>query len=271
LAILAALVDLISHVPTLLFIGFLVLLGFHRSRKVAGKKWWIQLSSYIGLLVVMSVILFGVHVFIKQRSAQFVDEFAAKIAKAVTPKRDAGSAPTATQHGADKKQESLDARVPRAAERREAVSTPEKKPCHVENGQLVDCTDSEIVDWGRPILQRLNEAIQDNVTSMDRRLHKYQNQNDPMASSERLLEIVQLNRYLEKDYRNFVIYRAAVISRLNGGDPNPSSVLMYLAAQITREGGLSDQFSNLSQAQFIYEDLQDVSNRLARQAVKQPS
>ncbi len=66
LAILAALVDIISHVPTLLFVGFLVLLGFHRSRKLAGKDIWrIQVPSYIGLLVLVSVILFGVHGFLK--------------------------------------------------------------------------------------------------------------------------------------------------------------------------------------------------------------
>lgn len=46
LAVLAALVDLISHVPTLLFVGILVLLGFHRSRKVAGKPIWVQFLLY---------------------------------------------------------------------------------------------------------------------------------------------------------------------------------------------------------------------------------
>jgi len=87
LAILAALVDIVSHSPTLLIVGLLVLLGFHRSRKLAGRDLWrIQVPSYVVLFVLVSAILFGVHVLLKRSTSQFLDEIVAKV-RAVMPER----------------------------------------------------------------------------------------------------------------------------------------------------------------------------------------
>jgi len=130
LAILAALVDIISHVPTLLFVGFLVLLGFHRSRKVAGKDIWrTQIPSYIGLLVLVSVILFGVHVLLKRSTSQFVDEIIAKI-KAAIPEHKPEPAIVTSVPSKESKEKSISAHK-RIGEFRPKDATP----CTMKDGK----------------------------------------------------------------------------------------------------------------------------------------
>jgi len=174
-----------------------------------------------------------------------------------------GKTSQTTSHPNDNSQSQI---AQELAEIRKELTTPQgNKPCHVENGQLVGCTDSDIIDWGKPLLQRLEEAIQSNEKSVIERHKRYQSQDDLMARGEKLDENIRLNRYLEKDCGNFVIYRAAVVSRLRGGDSEPHPELKYLSDKITREGGLSHQFSEFNEAQSISEDLRDLSNRLSRQ------
>lgn len=84
LAILAALVDIISHVPTLLIVGVLSLLGVHRSGKLKGKPIWrVQVPSYFVLLICMSASLFGFHILVKKSTATVVVDFVRKIKDAV--------------------------------------------------------------------------------------------------------------------------------------------------------------------------------------------
>jgi pimeloyl-ACP methyl ester carboxylesterase len=138
-----------------------------------------------------------------------------------------------------------------------------EKPCQLENGQLVDCTDAEILGWGKPVLQRLENALQADMKAVLDRHKQFPDQNDSMARGLKIVENATLNRYLERDCANFVIYRAAVIARLWGGDPDPHPALRYLCTNIA--GGLSDQFSKFVEARSVWEDLRDISQRLSQQ------
>ncbi len=85
IAVLAALVDLISHAPVLLLCGVLVLLGFHRSKVLAGKTWRVQVPSYVALFLCVSTILYGVHMLLKRTTSEFFDDIVAKVVKALPP------------------------------------------------------------------------------------------------------------------------------------------------------------------------------------------
>lgn len=159
------------------------------------------------------------------------------------------------------------------------VSTPSpatpfvaaKKPCHSENGQLMDCTDSEVVKWGKPLLVRLNKAIRENEAAVVRRHQRYEKDHDKKALNNKRLENDRLNRYLEKDYPNFLTYRTALISHLEGGNPSGSDPLNVLLTESVDHGRsgelvLSNEHSVFLTAMLVLRDLQDLSERLARQA-----
>ena len=79
-----------------------------------------------------------------------------------------------------------------------------KGPCHLENNQLVDCTDAEILVWGKPLLERLQAAIEDNKNSIRQRHRQYEkDHNDAVLKDwkNRVPENIDLNRYLARLYR----------------------------------------------------------------------
>lgn len=154
--------------------------------------------------------------------------------------------------------------------RKELARPPEKKPCRLENGQLVDCTEAEVLDWGKPLMKRLGEAIEKNEKAMWERHREYQRTQNKAILKQNLIEHIELNRYLERDYKNFVIYRGALLGKLQGGDPTNYDPIQSLA--IPPRGylagghlGLSDKYSMLSDAQAILRDFQDLGNLLAQQ------
>lgn len=86
LAILAALVDLISHTPVLLFVGLLMLAGLHRTKKLEGRPVWrVQVPIYLLALVVTTITLYGIRIGLKKTSQEFVDKVVAEIAEKIKP------------------------------------------------------------------------------------------------------------------------------------------------------------------------------------------
>ena len=143
-----------------------------------------------------------------------------------------------------------------------------KKPCRTENSQLVDCSDVEVLAWGKPVLERLNAAIQNAENAAIRRHKQYEVDHDEAALNYRVPENIMLNRFLESDYKNFVTYREAVVSHLKGGDPSGYNSLDSLTAMANTTGGrlvLADKDTWLNMAQAVFEDLQGLSYRLEQQ------
>lgn len=112
---------------------------------------------------------------------------------------------------------------------------------------------------------------------MNRRHFKFAQDHDEVALNNKLVENIELNRYLEGDYKNFVTYRSAVVARLKGGDPNGNyNPLQFLGAsdglplQSSERLVLMDKNSHLSYAQEIQRDLQRLSVLLVQQTTPQP-
>ena len=154
------------------------------------------------------------------------------------------------------------------------VQPSEKKPCHPENGNFDDCTDVEVLDWGQPVLERLNDAVQKGIKSMYQRHERYMQDHDERALNDKTVENADLCRSLENDYKNLKTYRALLLSKLKGGDPtsyDPINALTTPPYGVLWGGGRiglahADPF-RLTEAEEILRDLQDLSNRLRRQVV----
>jgi|HubBroStandDraft_6_1064221.scaffolds.fasta_scaffold00200_8 hypothetical protein len=84
IAILAGVVDIISHVPVLTLCGVLFVLGLHRAGTVAGKPRKIQIPAYVGVFVVVSSGLYGVHVLLDKSTSQFTDQLIARIVSGIS-------------------------------------------------------------------------------------------------------------------------------------------------------------------------------------------
>jgi hypothetical protein len=154
--------------------------------------------------------------------------------------------------------------------RKEFAKPPRNKSCQFD--QLLDCSAAEVLDQGKPLLERLQGAIDRNWTMAQQRHQDAKRLHNEALLQQRTGENAELNRCLEKDYKNFALYRAAVLAKLKGGDPTASDPVRDLALPVfggilLTDGRLTlrDQDSHFSQADLILRDLQDLSGRLARQ------
>jgi hypothetical protein len=79
-------------VPVLMLCGVLFMVGLHRAGAVAGKPIWkIQVPAYVGLLFVMSVGLYVVHVLLQQSASQLTDQLIARIVSGVSKSTPTGA------------------------------------------------------------------------------------------------------------------------------------------------------------------------------------
>jgi hypothetical protein len=174
-----------------------------------------------------------------------------------------GSSPTAASpsHG------STDSKIEQQLSElsKQLSQSRDKPPCDIPNGQFVGCSDAEVFNWGEPLIARLQAAVQENKDSMIRRNQQYAIDHDEKALNYKVMENAHLNRYLERDLKNLQIYRAALVSKLHGGSPNPEYALKSVADSIAMRGSLSDAISMYGLADMIAEDLQDLRNRLSQQ------
>lgn len=154
-----------------------------------------------------------------------------------------------------------------------AEGKPQEKLCRLENDKLVDCTSAEVLEWGKPLIERLQNAVRAGEAAIDKRHKQYEIDHDEAKLNYKMPENSVMNRYLEKDYKNFVIYRAALLRKLKGGDPNISDPLKNMTLQfgLMNDGTpiLRDIDSHLFDAQFILRDLQDLSRNLAEQIAQE--
>jgi hypothetical protein len=149
------------------------------------------------------------------------------------------------------------------------VAVPERTEttCHLEYNKLLDCTNAQVLDWGKPLLSRLDDGIKRCIRQTTERIQEGHND-----QNSKILESAFLNRALETDYNNFVTYRGAVVRTLKGGDPHPADPLIFLTSNNDIWRGklvLRDMQSNLGMAMSIQTDLQDLSSRLARQVAQE--
>jgi hypothetical protein len=117
----------------------------------------------------------------------------------------------------------------------------------------------------------LDKAIQQYIAARTAAHQRFERDHDQAALDNKLLENIDLNRYLEEDYKNLVVYRAAAISKLKGGNPENYDPVSGLSRGfrrfLTTDGRLvlSDADSLIGDAQSVLRDLQELSSRLAQQ------
>ncbi|MGA2569699.1 MAG: hypothetical protein ABSF23_04205 [Terracidiphilus sp.] len=148
------------------------------------------------------------------------------------------------------------------------TSTKITADCEIADADYRQCSNSEVLAWGKPLLNRLVGAINQNELAMNRRHLQYMKDHNQETLSDTLGENIDMNRYLERDYKNFVLYRTAVIGKLKGGDPTGFNPLQYLLRIKTAEGErllLFDKDSHLVDAKEILENLQELTGLLEAQ------
>lgn len=105
IAIVVALVDIISHVPVLLLVPILVLGGIHRSKTFESKSLWrVRIPVYAIILILVSGLCFWLHVLLVRNTSAFVDEVVGKIAAEINKSpKGAGAADAIAQPTPDQK------------------------------------------------------------------------------------------------------------------------------------------------------------------------
>jgi hypothetical protein len=154
---------------------------------------------------------------------------------------------------------------PRVTQTRRLPATIAKALCRLDNGQLADCNSDEVLDWGKPVLARLDAAIKSGRNAAIARAHV-------AAFANKLSENIAINDYLHNDYKNLKAYREAVIEHLKGGNPYSLDPLESLGRNMMVDGTpfLSDGNSHLVTAEVIQHDLQNLTALLIQQEAMEP-
>jgi hypothetical protein len=104
IAILAGVVDIISHVPVLTLCGVFFVLGLHRAGTLAGRPIWkIQVPAYVAVFLVVSSGLYGVHVLLDRSTSQFTDQLVTRIVSGISRSNPATTTPPKTEQAAPPK------------------------------------------------------------------------------------------------------------------------------------------------------------------------
>ena len=248
------LVGTLLYTPFFALCAISVLLAFHRAKVVSGQPLVTQVASYLLLVLILSAGGYSLYQRLSLKLNAVQVEFAKKVASYVKPSPSVITVQPNPQ--------------PKAEQPIMPLSTEE---CHAENRKLVNCTDADIVKWGQPLVDRLNGAVKQYEDTFNAGLRRYAADGNKEELKPGQLEAnAYMNRYLKDDFKNFVMYRDALVSHVRGGDStgyDPVQLLLDESADHGQSGDLvlSDADSHLGDAQEILRYFQNLTQRVAQQ------
>jgi hypothetical protein len=116
----------------------------------------------------------------------------------------------------------------------------------------MDCTDRDVLEWGKPVCDGIRGLIDEWISEQQRAAREANDIRRRTAN-------IELDKTYREQYANRSwTLRTEIIRRIPGGDPNPMAAESYAAALSVHPSIVS----NLLGIEDVLSDLNDLSNRL---------